>query len=243
MARPHADWALGEATGRDDAKARRTAVGLVDRRGRSTVTGVRGPWGRPRRVSGWRWAAPRPRPPLPPTGPGRRRLVRRLRHAAVWLALGVLLALGYSYRFELGDVVDRLGGELIPYAAVTTEDGALRVRAQPDGHFFVDARVDGQEVRFLVDTGASVVALSPADANRIGLDRARLNFSRRLQTAGGIVRAAPVRIRMLELGDIRLTNVRAVVNEEFMPHSLLGVSALDRLGGYEVRDGTLTLKP
>ena len=161
----------------------------------------------------------------------------------MWLALGVLLALGYSYRFELGDVVDRLGGELIPYAAVTTEDGALRVRAQPDGHFFVDARVDGQEVRFLVDTGASVVALSPADANRIGLDRARLNFSRRLQTAGGIVRAAPVRIRMLELGDIRLTNVRAVVNEEFMPHSLLGVSALDRLGGYEVRDGTLTLKP
>ena len=206
------------------------------------MTRFRGPWSRLPRESGRRWSAPRAGPPLPPTGL-RRRLVRRLRHAAIWLALGLALAIGYSYRFELGDVVNRLGGELIPHAAVTTEDGALRVRAQRDGHFYIDSRVDGREVRFLVDTGASVVALSPADAERIGLHRAGLNFSRRLHTAGGIVRAAPVRLRTLELGDIRLTNVRAVVNEETMPHSLLGVSALERLGSYEVRDGVLTLRP
>ena len=166
-----------------------------------------------------------------------------MRHAAVWLALALVLALGYSFRFELADVGDRLLGELVPYAAVTTEDGAVRVRAQPDGHFYIDASVDGQDLRFLVDTGASVVALSPADADRIGLDRARLNFSHRLHTAGGVVRGAPVRIRKLEIGAIMLTNVRAIVNEEPMPHSLLGVNALDRLGSYEVRDGTLTLKP
>ena len=138
--------------------------------------------------------------------------VRRLRHAAVWLALAAVVAIGYSYRFELTDLVDRLGGEIVPYAAVTTEDGAVRVRAHRDGHFYIDSRVNGQDVRFLVDTGASVVALSPDDAERIGFDRTRLNFSQRLHTAGGVGRAAPVVIRTLELGDIRLTNVRAVVN-------------------------------
>ena len=203
----------------------------------------RGPWSRLRRESGWLRHGLPPGSPPPGMKPPRPALVRRLRHAAIWLALGLVLAIGYSYRFELSDVVDRLGGELIPYAAVTTEDGALRVRAHSDGHFYVKARADGREIRLLVDTGASVVALSPTDADRIGIDRRALDFSRRLHTAGGVVRAAPVLIRTLELGDIRLTNVRALVNEEPMPFSLLGVNALERLAGYEVRDGTLTLRP
>ena len=203
----------------------------------------RGPWSRLRRESGWQRHGLPPGSPPPGMKPPRRALARRLRHAAIWLALGLVLAIGYSYRFELSDVVDRLGGELIPYAAVTTEDGGLRVRAHSDGHFYVQALADGSEIRFLVDTGASVVALSPADADSLGLDRTQLNYSRRLHTAGGVVRAAPVLIRTLELGDIRLTNVRALVNEEPMPFSLLGVNALERLSGYEVRDGTLTLRP
>ena len=154
-----------------------------------------------------------------------------------------MLAIGYSYRFELGDVVNRLGGEIVPYAAVTSEDGSVRVRAHRDGHFYVDSRVNGETIRFLVDTGATSVALSPVDARRIGFDPARLEFSRRLRTAGGTVRGAPVLIPSLKIGGIRLANVRAIVNEQEMRHSLLGISALDRLGGYEVRDGTLTLRP
>ena len=207
------------------------------------MTDERGPWSRLRRESGWQRHGLPPGSPPPGMKPPRRALARRLRHAAIWLALGLVLAIGYSYRFELSDVVDRLGGELIPYAAVTTADGGLRVRAHSDGHFYVKALADGREIRFLVDTGASVVALSPADADSLGLDRTRLNYSRRLHTAGGMVRAAPVLIRTLELGDIRLSNVRALVNEEPMPFSLLGVNALERLAGYEVRDGTLTLRP
>ena len=216
------------------------AASSLDRFG---MTLPRGPWSRQRRQTGWRMHGSSSHPPDPPDAARLNALIRRFRHAAVWLALAGILAIGYSYRFELGDLVDRLGGEVIPYAAVTTADGAVRVRAHRDGHFYVDSRVNGQDVRFLIDTGASVVALSPADAERIGFHRAQLNFSQRLHTAGGIVRAAPVVIRSLQLGDIRLTNVRAVVNEESLPHSLLGISALERLSGYEVRDGTMTLKP
>ena len=57
----------------------------------------------------------------------------------MWLTLAAVLAIGYSYRFELTDLVDRLGGEIVPYAAVTTEDGAVRVRAHRDGHFYIDS--------------------------------------------------------------------------------------------------------
>ena len=207
------------------------------------MSSERGPWSRLRREAGWHLQGPPPPTPPPPRKPAPGALLRRLRHAAIWLALAGILAIGYSYRFELTDLVNRLGGEIVPYAAVTTEDGAVRVRAHRDGHFYIDSRVNGAEVRFLIDTGASVVALSPEDAERIGFERAQLNFSQRLHTAGGIVRAAPVVIRSLELGDIRLANVRAVVNGERLPHSLLGISALERLSGYEVRDGTLTLRP
>ena len=207
------------------------------------MTSERGPWSRLRREAGWHRQGPSPQTPRPPRRPAPGALLRRLRHAAVWLALAGILAIGYSYRFELMDLVNRLGGEIVPYAAVTTEDGAVRVRAHRDGHFYIDSRVNGAEVRFLIDTGASIVALSPDDAERIGFEPAQLNFSQRLHTAGGIVRAAPVVIRSLELGDIRLANVRAVVNGERLPHSLLGISALERLSGYEVRDGTLTLRP
>ena len=207
------------------------------------MTSGRGPWSRLRREAGWHQPGPLPPTPPPPRKPAPGALLRRLRHAAVWLALAGILAIGYSYRFELTDLVNRLGGEIVPYAAVTTEDGAVRVRAHRDGHFYIDSRVNGAPVRFLIDTGASLVALSPDDAERIGFEPSQLNFSQRLHTAGGIVRAAPVVIRSLELGDIRLSNVRAVVNGERLPHSLLGITALERLSGYEVRDGTLTLRP
>ena len=153
----------------------------------AAMTSERGPWSRLRREAGWHRLGslpPSPPPPRPPRRAAPHAWVRRLRHAAVWLALAAVLAVGYSYRFELTDLVDRLGGEIVPYAAVTTEDGAVRVRAHRDGHFYIDSRVNGQGVRFLVDTGASVVALSPDDAERIGFDRTRLNFSQRLHTAG-----------------------------------------------------------
>ena len=165
------------------------------------MSAERDPWSRLRREAGWHQPGP-PQPPPPPRKPAPGALLRRLRHAAIWLALAGILAIGYSYRFELTDLVNRLGGEIVPYAAVTTEDGAVRVRAHRDGHFYIDSRVNGAEVRFLIDTGASVVALSPGDAERIGFHRSELNFSQRLHTAGGIVRAAPVVIRSLELTDL-----------------------------------------
>ena len=205
------------------------------------MTENHGPWGRKRRDTAGSVPPARGAPARPVRAPVR--AGRRWRYGGIWAVAIVVLILAYSFRFEIGLIGNRVVGELLPYAAVTTEDGALRLRAQADGHFYIDARVNDRKVRFLIDTGASTVVLSPADAERLGIDLAQVNFSRRMRTAGGIVRGAPIVMRTLDLGSIRLANVGAVINEAAMTHSLLGVSALGQLSSYEVRDGTLTLRP
>ncbi len=84
--------------------------------------------------------------------------------------------------------------------------------------------------------------LSPADARRLGFDLGRLAFTEYYATANGTVRGAPIRLDEIVVGPIRLTNLRASVNEAAMDTSLLGMSFLNRLDSYEVRGDTLTLR-
>lgn len=165
-----------------------------------------------------------------------------VRHVAAWTGIAVVLFAGYSYRHELGAIKDRLLGELLPHRGVEQAAGAVAVRADASGHFVVEAMVDGVAIRFLVDTGASVVVLSPRDAALLGFDVGKLSYSQRLETANGVVEGAPVRLGTLAIGPIALTDVRAVVNGAAMQQSLLGMSFLGRLAGYEVSRDTLTLR-
>ena len=165
-----------------------------------------------------------------------------LRHAAIWIAIGLGLVIAYSYRDLLPELQGRLLGELMPARGVATGDGAISFRARHDGHFHAEALVDGTAVLFLVDTGASDVVLSPGDARRLGFDPDRLAYTQIFNTANGTVRGAPVRLGEITIGPIRLTNVRASVNEAPMPRSLLGMTFLGRLRSYEVSGGKLTLR-
>lgn len=158
-----------------------------------------------------------------------------------WVVIALVLVLGYSYRHELGGIKNRILGELAPASPIATGAGRIAVRAGPNGHFFIDAEVNGQPVRFLVDTGASDIVLSPADARRIGLDPDRLSYTRVYSTANGTVRGAPVTLRSLAVGPLRITDMPASVNGAPMSGSLLGQTFLKRLKGYSVRNGVLTL--
>ena len=118
---------------------------------------------------------------------------------------------------------------------------ALTIRASAGGHFLIEADVDGADIRFMVDTGATEVVLTPEDAARIGFDLRARNFTRQFNTAGGVIRAAPVTLRRLRIGQLVLRDVEAWVNEAPLFVSLLGMSFLKRLDGYEVQDGKLIL--
>ena len=172
----------------------------------------------------------------------RRRPRRALRHALVWAAIALFLLIGYSYRHAAQRLGDRLIGEIMPQRG-TVDGDAVSFRAARGGHFLIEAEVNGVPLRLLVDTGASDVVLSPADAGRLGFDPESLDYSRRYRTANGVVFGAPVLLSRVRVGPIVLNDVRASVNRAVMARSLLGMSFLGRLSGYEVRDDTLTLRP
>lgn len=109
------------------------------------------------------------------------------------------------------------------------------------GHYRVEAAVNGVAVAFMIDTGASDVVLSPVDSERLGLRPDRLRFTGRASTANGEVALAPVRLREIRIGQLTRRDVDAVVNGSPMPFSLLGMSFLASLEGWEARGDRLLL--
>ncbi len=166
-----------------------------------------------------------------------------LRHAAVWVAIGAVAVLGYSYRTDFQNMGNRIVGELRPDMGLMTGEGNVAIRRSGDGHFRLTATVDGKPVRFLVDTGASLVALSPADARAVGFDTDRLRYGLRTQTANGTAWSAGVSLAEISVGPIRARNVQAAISQNGLTESLLGLAFLNRLSGYEVRGDTMILKP
>lgn len=166
-----------------------------------------------------------------------------LRHTLIWTAIGALLILAYSFRGEVRGLGNRIVGELRPDRALVEGDGTVTVRRGRDGHFRLTATVDGNDIRFLVDTGATVVALTPDAARAAGFDPDRLTYGMPVATANGVARSAPVTLGEIRVGPIGARDVRAAVIREGLGESLLGLSFLDRLSGYEVRRDTMILKP
>jgi aspartyl protease family protein len=112
--------------------------------------------------------------------------------------------------------------------------------ANERGYVLLDAAVNGAPVRMLVDTGASLVTLTPTDARAAGINPASLAFSGHVQTANGTARMAPVTLREIRVGQLSIYDLPAAVLEN-LNVSLLGMSFLSRLQGYEMRDGKLTI--
>ncbi len=121
--------------------------------------------------------------------------------------------------------------------------GPAAVRKAADGHFWANAQVNGQPVRFLVDTGATAVALTPADAERLGFRPFDLDYGRRVITAGGASRAAAVTLSSVSVDGARLEDVDALVVERGLDVSLLGMSYLGRLARFEANREALVLQP
>jgi aspartyl protease family protein len=102
--------------------------------------------------------------------------------------------------------------------------------------------VNGAPVRFIIDTGASDIVLSPSDARRAGVDMASLDFARGYETANGAGRGARVVLKSLQVGQVHAADVEASVNAAPMRASLLGMAFLKRFESIEVRGGRLVLR-
>lgn len=169
-----------------------------------------------------------------------------LKQGLSWIAIILILITGYSFRYEfigLGTMLSqRVAGELVPSRPVPAANGIAYLSRGMAGHFHADAMVNGVHVRFLVDTGASDVALSEADARRLGIDFSKLSFTTAYQTANGTIYAARTKLAEVNIGGIVLTNVTASISRGGLEQSLLGMSYLGRLNSVEVSGDRLILR-
>lgn len=164
-----------------------------------------------------------------------------LNHAIIWGGIFVGLLVVYAYRAELGQVASRVGFELTPTRPITSESGEVRIRSNIDDHFVVMADVNQVPVELLVDTGASLVALTLSDAARVGIDVDDLTFNIPMSTANGLTFGARATLSEISVGGVSVTNVGATVLDD-LDMSLLGMSFLRRLSSYEVNQNELVMR-
>jgi aspartyl protease family protein len=163
----------------------------------------------------------------------RQRMGQALRMAMAWGLIFLGVAAGYGLWSDIRQ--DALPRQMV------SEAGTVEVPQAADGHYYLTLAINGTEVPFMVDTGASGMVLSLDDAGRLGIDRDSLMFLGEAQTANGVVRTASVTLPLVELGPFRTDNFRAFVNGGEMDGSLLGMDYL-RQFRMEFAEGRLILR-
>lgn len=174
---------------------------------------------------------------------GRRFTAREtFRNILIWTGVVAVLAVGYTFRDELGYVARRVRSDIVPSYPVSSGPHEMTLTASEDGSFYVHGVVNGLPMHFVIDTGATDIVLSPDDAKRIGLNVTELNYFHSFETAHGVGHGAPATVARLSVGSFSLTDVPVTVNDTPMSTSLLGLAFLKKLDSFEVRGDRLTLK-
>jgi len=166
---------------------------------------------------------------------------RTVRYMAIWIGIAAVAIVGFTFRDDVVSAALRVRGELLPAYAVSISPHTLAINRSEDGGFYIIGQVNGVPVRFPLDTGAGETTLSPADAQRLGLNLATLDFSRTSETANGVGHFAPYTAPNVTVGTIRLADVPMDINQAPMSTSLLGMSFFKRLDSVELRGNQLFL--
>jgi aspartyl protease family protein len=173
----------------------------------------------------------------------RERIAEAFQAAMFWVVIGLLLAVGYTYRQDLRDIGERVLAELIPGRAVSRAGATVEIARGNRGEFQVIATINGARIATVYDTGASAVVLTQEAAKAAGLPLDFLNYSVAVETANGRTRAAPVTLDRIAIGDIVERGVPALIAQPGqLRTSLLGMSFLNRLASSEVRGDKLVLR-
>jgi aspartyl protease family protein len=172
----------------------------------------------------------------------RDKLSKALEAMLFWVVVGLLLVVGYSYRFELRDTADRVIAELMPGHVASRGASAEVVRGR-SGDFALTAHINGARVPMVLDTGASSVVLTQEAARAAGLPIEVLSYTVNLDTANGRARAASVTLDRVVIGGLMQRAVPALVAQSGqLKTNLLGMSFLNRLEGWDVRGDRLRMR-
>lgn len=169
---------------------------------------------------------------------------------------GVMILAGVM--IGLGTVMAQIADHMMAASATTAPSAMLVAAESPTpasgvrsvvvprdrhGHFQTEGRIEGQRITFMVDTGASVVAMNETSAARIGVRPARGEFNAKVTTANGVIKAARTRLAMVQIGDLVVRDVDAMVlPDEALSQNLLGLSFLGKLKRFEFASGRMVLE-
>lgn len=161
--------------------------------------------------------------------------------ALAWVAIFAIGLTIYAFRNDIKAFGQRIWSEISPPETVAHGE-TLRIRQSPDGHFWVDVHINGNAERFLVDSGATVTALSVGAAQRSGVEPSG-GYPMILNTANGTIAADRAEAATLIVGTIRRDNMPVVIAEEFGGTNVLGMNFLSSLSSWGVEDEWLILEP
>jgi aspartyl protease family protein len=165
--------------------------------------------------------------------------------AAIMAGLGAFMAqIADKMTPALANSVSHQSAPVAMAAPMASASGrTLNIPHDSRGHFATEGQIDGQRINFMVDTGASVVALNESSAARFGLRLSRGDYNATVTTANGTIKAARTRIAMVDVGGLVVRDVDAMVlPDEALSENLLGLSFLSRLRRFEYANGMMVLE-
>lgn len=160
-----------------------------------------------------------------------------------WIGIFAVVLVIVSYRHEMSGVAERVQSEVTGKPIQRADGQTLRISAGPDGHYWVDGTVNGTPARFLIDSGATVTALSENAARAAGLNVDPNAMPVVLQTANGPVNAQRSSVSTLAVGPVQVSDLPVVISSAFGDVNVIGMNMLSRLRRWSVEDGEMTLTP
>ena len=162
--------------------------------------------------------------------------------AAIMIGLGTFMA-QQADRMSLAKATAAPRTTVAVASEPRTGNRSISIPRDSRGHFQTEGRIDGQHINFMVDTGASVVALNEKSAAKFGLRPMLSDYNAKVSTANGTIKAARALIPMMDVGGLVVRNVEAMVlPDEALSENLLGLSFLSKLKRFEYADGRLVLE-
>lgn len=168
--------------------------------------------------------------------------------AAILIGLGTVMAQVADRMTTVTPAMAKADFKAASLSAARQDNGSsssrsLSLSSDPRGHFQAEGRIEGQRIGFMVDTGASVIALNEKSAARFGLRPSRADYNANVTTANGTIKAARAKLAMVEIGGIVVRDVEAMVlPDEALSENLLGLSFLSRLKRFEYANGKMVLE-
>lgn len=162
--------------------------------------------------------------------------------AGAWVGIFAIGFVLFSFRGEAGALWLKLTADINPSSA-SVQNGSVRINKSEDGHFYVDAELNGKDVNFLIDSGATNTSLSVGAANAAGVEVATSGFPVALETANGVTTAWRARVNKLRVGPIIREDMPVHVSESFGEINLLGMDFLSSLKAWRVEGNTMILNP